>query len=199
MTLPDYLIYPAHGLYWTAFCVANAWSRRERAPEPAAAAAPVAAPATATHSRLLIAFHSVAFAAMYFGIGQAIFSHRVPSWFAGQDVVGLLVIGLGAVMICWARLYFRSWRFRAQLDAGHELATGGPFHWVRHPIYLGLNLLALGSAIWIPSWILWVAVVLMVIGSDLRGRAEERLLGERFGQVYRDYCRRTRRFVPVVY
>jgi protein-S-isoprenylcysteine O-methyltransferase Ste14 len=70
---------------------------------------------------------------------------------------------------------------------------------VRHPIYAGLDLLALGSALWIPSVTMWVAFVLMAIGSDLRGRAEERLLELGFGETYRDYCRRTSRFVPGVY
>ncbi len=49
----------------------------------------------------------------------------------------------------WALDYFRSWRFRAKLDEGHQLATGGPFRLLRHPIYMGLNLLALGSAFWV--------------------------------------------------
>ena len=63
----------------------------------------------------------------------------------------------------------------------------------------GLDLLALGSALWIPSVTMWVAFALMAIGSDLRGRAEERLLELGFGETYRDYCRRTSRFVPGVY
>jgi protein-S-isoprenylcysteine O-methyltransferase Ste14 len=64
---------------------------------------------------------------------------------------------------------------------------------------MGLNLLALGSAIWAPTPLLWIAFALMAIGSDLRGRAEERILEEAFGQRYRDYCGRTRRYVPYVY
>ena len=79
------------------------------------------------------------------------------------------------------------------MDADHALAL------VHHPIHAGLNLLALGSAIWVPTPTLWIAVGLMVIGSDLRGRAEERLLASAFGQRYRDYCHRTRRFVPGIY
>lgn len=80
-----------------------------------------------------------------------------------------------------------------------ELATGGPFRLMRHPIYMGLNLLALGSAIWVPTPTVWVAFALMVTGSDLRGRAEERLLEQAFGRVYREYCARIRRFIPGVY
>ena len=99
----------------------------------------------------------------------------------------------------WALVYFRSWRFRATLDKGHQLATGGPFRILRHPIYMGLNLLALGSAIWIPTPVVWTAFVLMAIGSDLRARAEEPLLLKVFGSAYREYSARTRRFVPGIY
>jgi protein-S-isoprenylcysteine O-methyltransferase Ste14 len=64
---------------------------------------------------------------------------------------------------------------------------------------MGLNLLALGSAIWAPTWTLWIAAVLMAVGGDLRARAEERILERAFGSTYRDYCRRTPRFVPGIY
>ena len=101
--------------------------------------------------------------------------------------------------MCWSLLYFRSWRFRAKLDAGHELATGGPYALVRHPIDAGMNLLALGTAVWIPTILTWLGLALMFLGSDLRGRAEERVLGAAFGAQYREYCSRTRRFLPGIY
>jgi hypothetical protein len=81
-----------------------------------------------------------------------------------------------------ALVFFRSWRFHAKLDEGHQLATGGPFRLVRHPIYAGLNLLALGSAIWAPSPIIWAGFALIAIGSDLRARSEEKLLERAFGE-----------------
>ena len=99
----------------------------------------------------------------------------------------------------WALVYFRSWRFRATLDNGHQLATAGPFRILRHPIYMGLNLLALGTALWVPTAIVWTAFVLMAIGSDLRARAEEILLKQAFDPAYGEYCARTRRFVPGIY
>jgi protein-S-isoprenylcysteine O-methyltransferase Ste14 len=188
-------------MFWSAFGITLVVLRllygREREEPPTA---PVAAEArTARHSRALVAFHSVAFAVMYFGMALAIFGHRVPVWFAGQRAAGTIVIATGAVLMVSTMVHFRSWRFRATLDRGHQLATGGPFRILRHPIYLSLNLLALGSAIWIPSPLLWISVILLAIGSDLRGRAEERILEDAFGDRYRDYCRRTRRFLPYVY
>jgi protein-S-isoprenylcysteine O-methyltransferase Ste14 len=192
----DLALYALHGAYWASFGLARLLGRT-RAPEPAAARTD--APQAAPHSRALLAFHSLAFALMYYGIGRYVLPAQVPEWFAGQRLLGALTIGAGAGLVCWALLYFKSWRFRAELDAGHQLATGGPFRLLRHPIYMGLNLLALGSALWVPAPVMWAALVLMALGGDLRGRAEERLLGQAFGREYGEYLERTRRFIPRVY
>ena len=64
---------------------------------------------------------------------------------------------------------------------------------------MGLNLLALGTAIWIPTAPVWISVILMAVGGDLRARSEESLLVDAFGSSYIDYRARTRRFVPGVY
>jgi protein-S-isoprenylcysteine O-methyltransferase Ste14 len=154
---------------------------------------------TAPYSRTLLAVHTLAFGAMYFGIGTAVLPNRVPGFFAGQRVVATLIIALGAWLVCWALHYFGSWRLRAKLDEGHQLATGGPFKLVRHPIYMGLNLLALGTAVWIPTATLWASLLLMLVGSDLRARAEEKLLTQVFGDAYSDYCNHTSRFLPGIY
>lgn len=204
MPNPDLLIYPVHGAFWSAFGITMVvlrliYGREREKPAPA----PVAGQAhTARHSRALIAFHAVAFGVMYFGMALAVFGRRVPLWFTsfgGQRVIGTIVIAFGATLMVFTFVHFRSWRFRATLDQGHQLSTGGPFRLLRHPIYMALNLLALGSAIWIPTVLLWIAVVWMAVGSDLRGRAEERILEDAFGDAYRSYCRGTSRFVPYVY
>ena len=195
----DYVIYGVHTVFWWSFVIARIIAKRSAGKTETPAASPSTAARTARWSRALLVFHAVAFGLMYFGIGVAVIGHRVPVWFAGQRIAGSVVILLGAWLVASAVLHFRSWRFRAALDKGHQLATGGPFRIMRHPIYMGLNLLALGSAIWVPSIILWVAAAWMAVGSDLRGRAEEKILEETFGVSYREYCRHTRRFVPGIY
>jgi protein-S-isoprenylcysteine O-methyltransferase Ste14 len=202
----DFLLYAVHNAFWAAFgltLLILRWMDRNGTADsetaPVAKQEQTAQGKTAPFSRALLAFHALAFALMYFGIGFAVVPGRVPRWFPGQRVVGTIVIAAGAALMVWALVYFRSWRFRAQLDSDHQLADGGPFRLLRHPIYMGLNLLALGSAIWVPSAIMWAAFVLMTMGSDLRARAEEKLLEQAFGARYREYCARTRRFVPGVY
>ena len=197
MVLRDVAIYGVHVAFWAAFGITQRFVGPGRAVKETGPA--VAAAHTEAKSRLVLGIHFVAFGIMYMGIGGAVFSTGVPTWFPGQRLAGTAVMAAGAVLMCWSLLHFRSWRFRAQLDAGHELATGGPYAIVRHPIYAGLNLLALGTAIWIPTLLAWIAVALMFLGSDLRGRVEERLLTAAFGERYRAYCARTRRFVPGLY
>lgn len=197
----DLLIYPLHAAFWTAFGIADWWANRQApSPESSPSSPPAAASdATAPYSRSVLAIHFIAFGALYLGLGRTVIPNRVPEWLPGQRILGTLIVAAGSALMAWARIWFTSWRFRAKLDAGHQLATGGPFAWVRNPIYMGMNLLALGSAIWAPDLFTWIGVALMALGSDLRGRAEEHLLRDAFGDAYSAYAQRTARFIPGIY
>jgi len=196
----ELLVYLVHAAFWCAFGLTRLVAQQTSGPVRPDDDQPVANESqTARYSRGLLVVHALAFAAMYSGIGTTVFAHRVPSLFAGQRVAGTLVIASGGWLACWALASFKSWRIRAKLDRGHQLATGGPFRLIRHPIYMGLNLLALGSALWIPTPLLWASVALMLVGGDLRARAEEKLLIRVFGATYSEFCRRTKRFLPGIY
>jgi len=196
----DLLIYLVHALFWGAFVLTRLVLQRQAQTVDMQRTGPVAdQPRTAPWSRMLMALHMLAFGVLYFGIGSAVLPDRVPDLFPGQRVAGTLLIAAGAGLMCWALAWFGSWRFRAQVDAGHQLATGGPFRLVRHPLYAGMNLLAIGTAVWIPTPVLGAALLLMLLGSDLRARAEEKLLASVFGNRYLEYCSHTRRFVPGIY
>jgi len=197
MRNPDLLLYVVHIAFWASFGITRKLLRGK--PEAPSSAVATSKEYTAPFSRTVLAFHMLAFGVLYYGIGNAVIPRRVPEWFAGQRAVGTLVIALGAAVMSWALLSFHSWRFRAKLDEGHQLATNGAFRLMRHPIYTGLTLLALGSAIWAPTAVIWSAFVLMAIGSELRARSEEVVLKQAFGDAYVAYSKRTRRFIPFVY
>lgn len=99
----------------------------------------------------------------------------------------------------WSSLVLRSWRLLPKVEADHELCTTGPYGFVRHPMYLAINLLAVGSAVWVPTGVVILATLMLIVGSDLRGRMEEKVLLEAFGDRYRDYQRRVRRTLPGIY
>ena len=194
-------IYAVHAAFWATFGIARLFART-RGPDSSGASGPPPVSnqfVTAPFSRALIAFHSVAFTVMYVGIVQAVIGGHVPVSSPGQRMIGALIIAAGAALAAWALVNFSSWRFRAKLDAGHQLATGGPFRFLRHPIYMGMNLLALGTAVWMPTLMVWAGFLLMAIGSDLRARSEEPLLERTFGRAYQDYRARTCRFLPGIY
>ena len=196
----DLLVYLVHALFWGSFGVTRVFAQRSARPAPSAQDGAAAAESrTAPYSRVLLAVHVLAFGAMYFGVGTAVLPNQVPDLFMGQSVVATLIIAVGAWLTCWALLHFGSWRLRAKVDAGHQLATGGPFRFLRHPIYAGLNLLALGTAVWIPTANIAASMLLILLGSDLRARAEEKLLTRVFGAAYTEYCRHTSRFLPGIY
>jgi protein-S-isoprenylcysteine O-methyltransferase Ste14/membrane protease YdiL (CAAX protease family) len=112
---------------------------------------------------------------------------------------GLLYLsGLGLVL--WGRLelgkhYFVSTARSAALFADHRLVTSGPYAWMRHPMYSGLALTALGGLLLYRTWA-FVFLLICFLAVLLRARPEERVLVETFGEEWQAYCRRVPRFVP---
>jgi len=193
----DLAIYALHGGFWAAMMIGRWAGRKRKRSENIGIIAKEKK--TAKNSRMLVGVHFLAFGFMYSGIDAAVFRGQTPTLFTGQRLVGGIIIGVGAALAASAMFYFQSWRFRAEISSGHQLATDGPFSVLRHPIYVGLNLLALGSAVWIPTPLVGIGFGIMAVGSELRGRAEEKLLLDSFGKDYADYKARSWRCVPGIY
>lgn len=78
-----------------------------------------------------------------------------------------------------------------------ELVTTGPYAYVRHPIYAGLWLVMLGSAIaQSASWL----VGLVALGAYFfySARREEKTMLKQFPDAYGAHMKRTKMFVPFV-
>ena len=199
----DLGIYMAHAVFWLSFAaghlIARYRFRRTTDTSASSVDASGGAPLRSPRAKLLIGVHMVAFALVYTGMERAVFRVGMPTVPPFLRWAGGLLILLGGALMCWARLSFASWRFRAQIDPGHQLATGGPFQFVRHPIYAALDLLALGTALWIPTLLVWLGTLLMAVAGHLRACTEEALLERAFGDTYREYCHRTKRFIPGLY
>jgi protein-S-isoprenylcysteine O-methyltransferase Ste14 len=78
----------------------------------------------------------------------------------------------------------------------HELITTGPYRWVRNPLYVGGAVIFAGLGLLAASWFLVGAAVLSLVLVRVRLPEEEAQLEARFGDAYRDYVRRTGRFLP---
>ena len=70
---------------------------------------------------------------------------------------------------------------------------------IRHPIYLAFDLLGVGLAVAVPTPMVIAGAVLLIVGGDLRARAEERALVEAFGNRYQEYARHVARRIPGVH
>lgn len=113
-------------------------------------------------------------------------------------LMGCLLALAGAGIVLRSRVALGSaWSFVPKADAGIGLMTSGPYRLVRHPIYLGLAVLALGQALAFASWPACL-VVLFGIGPTFfwRAHAEETLLIRVFGREYELYRQRTRMIIP---
>jgi protein-S-isoprenylcysteine O-methyltransferase Ste14 len=68
---------------------------------------------------------------------------------------------------------------------------------IRHPIYLGLSLLAIGEALAFSNWPAFLIVLSGVVPSFAwRARAEETLLSQTFGERYALYQEQTQMIIP---
>ncbi len=112
--------------------------------------------------------------------------------------LGAALTLLGLLFTLWARIYLgRNWSGSGvTIKADHELITGGPYGLVRHPIYSGLALAFIGTALAVGQWRGVLAVALALIAIVHRIFVEERFMREQFGAAYDAYAQRVRAFVP---
>ncbi len=81
---------------------------------------------------------------------------------------------------------------------GAAFVQTGPFALVRHPMYSGGLLLAIGWALFVQGWLTLAYVVLLFVFIDIKSRLEERWLAEKFPE-YATYRLRVRKLIPFVY
>lgn len=116
-----------------------------------------------------------------------------------RAVVGLVLFVVGLVFAVWARIHIgRNWGTPMTRKVDPELVTSGPYRLVRHPIYSGVLVAGIGTAVAL-SWFWLVAVGLAGIYFVYGATVEERYLGERFPDAYPAYKRSSKMLVPFVF
>jgi len=111
--------------------------------------------------------------------------------------VGVALLVLGLAFTVWARLHLgQNWSGTVTLKEGHELIRSGPYAYVRHPIYTGLLVALLGSAVACGELRAMIGLS-VVAGAFIRKlRIEERLMREIFPGQYQRYCAQVPALVP---
>ena len=114
-------------------------------------------------------------------------------------LIASIVLGPPSVVLVWmaTRHLGKQWRYAAALRADHELITTGPYRWLRHPIYASMLGMFLSTACCWTWWPLFLAgVVFFLAGTEIRIRAEDRLLAEHFGESFLAWRAHTRAYIP---
>ncbi|HXY19351.1 MAG TPA: isoprenylcysteine carboxylmethyltransferase family protein [Gemmatimonadales bacterium] len=119
----------------------------------------------------------------------------LPEWLRWSGL-GLAVAAFA--LLEWAQSALgRNWSLRVQLLEAHELVVGGPYHWVRHPMYTAGLLASTSVLLLSANWLVggsWLAMHAWQFA--VRIPLEEDLMAQQFGDVYRQYMRTTGRLLP---
>jgi protein-S-isoprenylcysteine O-methyltransferase Ste14 len=116
-----------------------------------------------------------------------------------RAAVGLVLFVLGLAFAIWARVHIgRNWGTPMTQKDEPELVTSGPYRWVRHPIYSGIIVAGVGTALAL-SWFWLIVVALGGIYFVYSATVEERYLTQQFPDAYPAYRRSTKMLVPFVF
>jgi protein-S-isoprenylcysteine O-methyltransferase Ste14 len=116
---------------------------------------------------------------------------------ASSTWIGAVLCGCGLALAIWARLVLgRNWSGVVTLKEDHEMVRWGPYRFVRHPIYTGLQSMFLGTAIAFGHLAGFIGVALVFVSFWIKLNQEERLMLKQFPNDYPDYQRRVKRIIP---
>ena len=113
----------------------------------------------------------------------------------GWGAVLLILLGMGWTW--WSRIHLgRLWSANVAVKEGHTVVRTGPYRLTRHPIYSGLLLALLATAILRDSWAAFGGWALLVVAFVIKLRQEERLLLATLGPAYAQYQAQVPALVP---
>lgn len=182
-------VFPGIWLTWSAYWWLAAVNSKQaiRRESPQSRATHIAPLAIAV---LLLALPSMHFAGLdirFVPFGPTVF------W------LGAAITLAGLLFTVWARLHLgANWSATVTIKRDHELVSSGPYAYVRHPIYSGLLLAFVGSALGRGELRGLVAVLIAGLAFWHKLKIEERWLCQQFGEDYDAYRRRVAALIPFV-
>jgi protein-S-isoprenylcysteine O-methyltransferase Ste14 len=184
MYVIDYVIYGLWIVFWVAWLLAGLSAKR------------------AAQSRMgqFVGLRLGGFVVVYLLIRFGVFKgHRAIVSNPVLQGVGLVLFLSGLGLAVWARVHLgRNWGTPMSEKVDAELVTTGPYQYIRNPIYSGIILATIGTAVAI-SWYWLVVVVLMgayfVYSATVEAKTMERL----FPDTYPEYKRSTKMLVPFIF
>jgi protein-S-isoprenylcysteine O-methyltransferase Ste14 len=184
MYVIDYFIYSLWVVFWLAWLVAALTAKR----------------AAQSRMRQFVGFRVALFVIVILVTRSGVFKghHAIVSNPILQGIgMALFLTGLGLAV--WARVYLgRNWGTPMSERVDAELVTTGPYRYIRNPIYSGLILAAVGTAVAV-SWYWLVAVVFMGAYFFYSATVEEHIMERLFPSDYPAYKRSTKMLIPLIF
>jgi protein-S-isoprenylcysteine O-methyltransferase Ste14 len=116
-------------------------------------------------------------------------------------VAGIVLMVAGIGLRWWSIATLgRLFQYQIKIQPGHQVVTGGPYRYVRHPSYSAIALVLAGIALACDDvWGLVAVAILAGAGLAVRIRAEERQLTQALGADYARFAAGRKRLVPSVW
>jgi protein-S-isoprenylcysteine O-methyltransferase Ste14 len=116
-------------------------------------------------------------------------------------ILGLTLVTGGVGLRAWSIATLgRFFQYRIEVQADHQLITGGPYRYVRHPSYTGLTLVLGGMALATGDVLsLLATAALTAVGLAIRNHVEERQLSDALGDQYERFAAERQRLVPRIW
>lgn len=112
-------------------------------------------------------------------------------------ITGLALTACGVGLGIWARLTLgANWSGVVTLKKDHELICTGLYRWIRHPIYSGILLAMIGTALIKGHLRGWLGFAVVLATFYFKARREEDFLRQEFGQGFEEHARNTGMFLP---
>lgn len=116
---------------------------------------------------------------------------------SGLGAAAVLLAAAGACVAVWARVTIgTNWSGVVTLKEGHELIESGPYRFVRHPIYAGILLMALGTQLLYAEGFGFILLIYVAAAFTYKIRVEEQLMSQQFPSQYMEYRRHVKAIIP---
>jgi len=185
-----YLIFALIWIVFYAYWLISAWKTRS--------------PVKRRSSRSAFLLYGVVWVAIWIFVMNIflpdLLAERVIPDSIGFTLAGILVTLAGIAFAVWARIHLgKNWSGMPAIREQHTLTRTGPYRYVRHPIYSGITLGLLGTAIGLGYVVVFSCVILIFFLFVIKSRTEEKFLEEEFGEEYARYRREVKALIPYVF
>jgi len=144
---------------------------------------------------LVLALAGALLFARWFSIG--LLGRRFVAPLPSVWLAGVLLTAAGLAFAFWARYHLgRNWSGQITLKEGHTLICTGPYRYLRHPIYSGIVVAIVGTALTVGRYRALLAVVLAFLSFWWKARQEDAWLARAFGEEFERQRLRTGRLLP---